>query len=400
MTGKYPARLQLTDFLHKPKEHVTTKLKPAPFIDHLPLEEVTLAEALKEAGYHTCFIGKWHLGGPKYFPEKQGFDINIAGCGLGHPPTYFSPYRIPTLTDGPEGEYLTDRLTEEAVKFIEEAKDRPFLLYLSHYTVHTPLQARPDLLKKYQEKAAKLPKTDAPEFAPEGTHKTRQIQNVPVYGAMVESLDQSVGRVLAKLRELHLDTNTVVFFTSDNGGLATAEGWPTSNKPLRAGKGWSYEGGVREPLLVRWPGVTKAGSICSEPVMSTDYYPTILEMARLPLRPKQHVDGQSFCAALRDPDAPIRAQARALYWHYPHYGNQGGAPSGAIRLGNLKLVEWYEDMRTELFDLSNDIGEKHDLSHERIQDVERLKAQLHNWRNEVHAVMPTPNPNTKSKSRQ
>ncbi len=388
LTGKYPARLHLTDWLPGRPDRPDQKLNRPVILPHLPLEEVTIAEALKDAGYRTAFIGKWHLGGPGFYPDQQGFERNLGGCELGHPPSYFSPYRIPTLPDGPKGEYLTDRLTGEALKFIEANRDRPFFLYLAHYAVHNPQQAKADLIGKYRAKVAKLPPASEPEFRPEGRHQTRQIQNQPVYAAMVQSLDESVGRVLDKLAELGLEENTIVVFTSDNGGLSTAEGSPTANAPLRAGKGWSYEGGVREPLLVRWPGVTPPGSVCRAPVMSTDYYPTLLEMARLPLRPRQHRDGVSLVPLLQGGTLP----ERPLFWHYPHYSNQGGGPSGAIRLGDFKLIEWFEDMRVELFNLQDDLGEQHDLAARMPEKVAALRQQLHDWRRRVDAQMPTPNP--------
>src|SRR6266850_127950 len=289
LTGKYPPRFEVTDFIGGNR---TGKLIPASYKNHLELEEVTVAEALKSAGYVTGFIGKWHLGGKGFWPEQQGFDANLGGCEKGHPSSYFSPYRMPNLTDGPPGEYLTDRLTDEAMKFFEANKDRPFLLWFPHYAVHTPLQAKPALVRKYQAKAAEL-HSGEPRFRPEGVAKDRRIQDHAIYAAMVESLDQSTGRILDKLTELNVERNTIVIFTSDNGGLSTSEGAPTSNAPLRAGKGWLYEGGIREPLLIKWPGVTAAGSLCATPVISPDFYPTILEMAGLPLRPQQHRDGLS-----------------------------------------------------------------------------------------------------------
>jgi len=391
LTGKYPARLHLTDWLPGRPDRPDQKLKRPAILDHLPLEEVTIAEALREAGYRTVSIGKWHLGGTNYFPEKQGFDVNIGGCGKGSPPSYFSPYGIPTLTDGPKGEYLTDRLTDEALKFIAGAGGKPFLLYLPHYAVHIPLQAKPALLAKYQAKAARLPPPSGPEFLPEGKSKMRQIQNNPVYAAMVQSLDESVGRIMRELAELGLEENTVVVFTSDNGGVATSEGFPTANVPLRAGKGWHYEGGVREPLIVRWPGVTKPGSVCRAPMISTDYYPTFLEMAGLPLRPEQHMDGVSLMPLLKGGARP----ERPLFWHYPHYSNQGGGPGGAVRAGDFKLVEWFEDMRIELFNLRGDPGERHDLAAQMPEKTAALRKALHDWRQSVNGAMPTPNPDYK-----
>ena len=388
LTGKYPARLHLTDWLPGRADASSQKLKGPTIISQLPLDEVTIAEALHEAGYRTGFIGKWHLGGTNYYPENQGFDLNVGGCQRGSPPSYFSPYRIPNLPDGPNGEYLTDRLTDEALKFIAGAGKKPFLLYLSHYAVHNPQQAKSSLVEKYQAKAARLPPSTGPEFRPEGKNQARQIQNQPVYAAMVESLDQSVGRIMQKLAELGLTENTIILFTSDNGGLSTSEGAPTSNLPLRAGKGWHYEGGVREPLMVCWPGVTRPGSVCREPMISTDYYPTLLEMAGLPPRPQQHVDGVSIVPLLKGGTQP----ERPLFWHYPHYSNQGGGPGGAVRVGDFKLVEWFEDMRVELFNLRDDLGEKHDLASQMPEKTAALRKLLHDWRQGIHADMPSPNP--------
>jgi arylsulfatase A-like enzyme len=391
LTGKYPARLHLTDWVPGRADRPDQKLKRPVILDHLPLEEVTLAEALREAGYRTGFIGKWHLGGTNFFPENQGFDLNVGGCAKGSPPSYFSPYRIPTLTDGRKGEYLTDRLTDEALKFIESAKAKPFLLYLSHYAVHNPQQAKAELVAMYRAKAARLPPPAGPEFLPEGKQRARQIQNQPIYAAMVQSVDESVGRVIEKLAELGIEGNTVVVFTSDNGGLSTSEGAPTSNVPLRAGKGWHYEGGVREPCIIRWPGVTRPGSLCHAPVISTDYYPTLLEIAGLPLRPQQHMDGVSLVPLLKGGTLA----ERPLFWHYPHYSNQGGGPGGAVRVGDFKLIEWFEDMRVELFNLREDVSEKHNLAAAMPEKAAALRRQLHDWRKDIKAAMPTPNPDYK-----
>lgn len=391
MTGKYPARLRITDWLPGKPDGPRQKLNRPVIQQFLPLTEVTFAEALKEAGYQTAFFGKWHLGDePKYFPDHQGFDVNVGGCGRGHPPSYFSPYDIPTLKDGPKGEYLNDRLTDETIAYMEKAKDKPFLVYLAHYAVHTPLQAKPEAIEKYKEKAAKL-KAQGPVFGTEHDKKVRLIQSNPIYGAMVASLDESVGRVLEKITELGLDRETIVIFTSDNGGLSINEGTPTSNLPLRAGKGWAYEGGVREPLIVRWPGVTKPDSTSGGQVISTDYYPTLLEMVGLPPRPQQHLDGVSIVPLLKGGTLP----ERPLFWHYPHYANQGGSPNGVVRLGDFKLIEWYEDMSTELYDLKSDVSEHTDLSARFPEKSAELTKLLHDWRKSVDAQMPTPNPNYK-----
>jgi arylsulfatase A-like enzyme len=389
LTGKYPARLGITDWLPGRKDQPSQKLKRPRLTTCLSLEETTLAEALKAGGYNTAFFGKWHLGdSPSHWPEHQGFELNLGGCEKGTPPSYFSPYKLPNLPDGPDGEYLTDRLTSEAIGFIGQHRDKPFLVYLSHYAVHTPLQAKATLLEKYNAKAAKLPAGESPEFLDDNGRAVRQVQNRPDYAAMVENLDQNVGRILDKLAELKLNDNTIVIFTSDNGGLSTAEGSPTSNLPLRAGKGWAYEGGVREPLLVKWPGVTKPDSICNKPVSSPDFFPTILTMAGLQPIPQQHLDGTSLVPELQG----TNSHERPLFWHYPHYSNQGGSPYGAVRLGDFKLIEWYEDMRVELYDLRSDIAEKNNLATDKPETAAALTARLHSWRAEVKAQMPEPNP--------
>jgi arylsulfatase A-like enzyme len=393
MTGKYPARLGITDWIGAPQT-------PTPYREYLPLEEVTIAEALKEAGYATGFVGKWHLATrdadrAKYYPDRQGFDVNIGGDNSGSPPTYFHPYSkgnrsLETVPPGgKEGEYLTDRLTDESLKFIERNKVRPFLLYLAHYAVHTPLESKKELTEKYRAKAAKLP--DAPEPRPVyGPYKTRQRQDHAVYAGMVQSVDESVGRVLRKLEELGLEQNTIVIFMSDNGGLSTVprEG-PTCNLPLRAGKGWLYEGGIHEPMIVKWPGVVKAGSECHEPVVSTDFYPTMLDMAGLSLKPEQHADGVSLTGLLKGTGTPDR---KAIYWHYPHYHGSGNRPSGAIRAGDYKLIEWYEDGRVELYNLKDDLSERNDLAATMPQKAAELRHMLHAWRGEIGAKMPEGEP--------
>ena len=394
LTGKYPQRVGITDYIDTARYNQPenwprkTLMLPAPYKDRLAHEEVTLAEALGQAGYATFFAGKWHLGPGGYWPEDQGFDVNRGGCERGGPyggKQYFSPYGNPRLTDGPDGEHLPDRLASETVTFIQQHKDEPFLAYLSFYSVHTPLMAREDLKRKYQEKAKTLP-ADRKVWGQEGARKARLLQDHAVYAGMVEAMDQAVGRVLDKLDELGLDENTAVFFMSDNGGLSTSEGHPTSNLPLRAGKGWMYEGGIREPMIVKWPNTTKPGSICRTPVTSTDFYPTMLEMAGLPMRPEQHLDGVSMVPLLQGDQQP---SDRALFWHYPHYGNQGGAPGGAIRQGDWKLIEWYEDGRLELFNLAKDLGEQDNRAKEMPEKAAELHKLLVQWRSQVGAVMPT-----------
>jgi arylsulfatase A-like enzyme len=404
MTGKYPVRLATTDYFGAPQpdtvgNHWTRNkpLLPARYEDRLPLKEVTIAEALKGAGYSTFFAGKWHLGPEGFWPKEQGFEINKGGWERGGPyggKKYFSPYGNPRLEDGPEGEHLPDRLASETVSFIKAHRDKPFLAYLSFYSVHTPLISREDLKQKYIEKKKEM-KIEGPIWGKEGERKHRLVQEHAVYAGMVEAMDLAVGKVLDSLVELGLDDNTVVFFMSDNGGLSTSEGHPTSNLPLRAGKGWLYEGGIREPMIIKWPGVTEGGSVCSETVTSTDFYPTMLEMAGLSLNRSQHVDGLSLVGLLKSGEAPKR---KAIYWHYPHYGNQGGRPGSAIRMGDYKLIEWFEDGRVELYNLKKDIGEQNNLAEKMPQKKTQLKKMLGRWRKEVGARMPTPNPNSKEEN--
>ena len=394
MTGKYPARVGLTNWL---SGRIKKKLLGAPYIKQMPLEEVTVAEALKAGGYATGFVGKWHLGGEPYWPEKQGFDVNVAGCHAGSPiGGYFAPWGNPRMEDGPKGQYLTDRLTDEGLAFLDKHKDGPFLLYQSYHVVHTPIQARKDLIAKYRAKAARPPFHRTEPARPEAERKVRQTQNHPVYAAMVEALDANVGRILAKLDELGVADNTVVFFMSDNGGLSTSEGSPTSNVPLRAGKGWVYEGGIREPMIVRWPGVAQPGRTCGEPVVSTDFYPTILEMAGLAARPKQHVDGVSLAPLLQGAKSLGR---KAIYWHYPHYSPQGGRPACAVRAGRYKLLRFFEDDHVELYDLAADLGESTDLAAKLPAKAAELRKMLDDWLKSVGAKMPSPNPDYRATRR-
>jgi arylsulfatase A-like enzyme len=374
LTGKYPARLHVTDWIHGHKRP-DAKLTVPKWTEYLPHEEVTVAAALKRAGYATASVGKWHLGDRRAdWPDRHGFDRNVAGYGAGQPPSYFSPYRIPTLTDGPAGEYLTDRLAAEAVRFVEANRERPFFLYFPHYGVHTPLQAKKELVEKFQRKVRP------------GLRHTNA-----TYAAMIASVDEAVGRVLAKLDELRLTDRTVVVFTSDNGGLLRS----TSNAPLRAGKGSSYEGGVRVPAVVKWPGVTPPDSACAAPIITPDFYPTLLQIAGAAGDAKHNaaVDGVSLVPLLRDPYAALKREA--IYWHYPHYHPGGATPYGAVRAGRWKLIEFFEDMHVELYDLADDIGEQADLAAKVPEKAAELRDRLHAWRKSVGAQMPTPNPDYK-----
>ncbi len=392
MVGQWPQRTGITDYLGAPGPkswNRNTILLPAPCRDRLALEELTLAEALGRAGYATFFAGKWHLGPEGFWPEDQGFDVNKGGCAWGAPmggKRYFSPYANPRLSDGPPGEHLPDRLATETARFIEQNRARPFFVFLSFYSVHTPLLAREDLRQKYEAKRQRLG-LEA-RWGREEPRDVRLVQEHPVYAAMVEAMDLAVGKVMAKLDELALSDNTLVIFTSDNGGLSTSEGWPTSNHPWRAGKGWLYEGGIREPLLVRWPKVVRPGTEIATPVTSPDFFPTLLEAVGLHAQPGQRLDGISFLPLLR---GTTRLPERTLFWHYPHYGNQGGAPGAAIRRGKWKLIEWFEDGKVELFNLADDPGETRNLAAGEPQRVDQLRTELHAWQHEVGAKFPTTN---------
>jgi len=370
MTGKYPARLHLTDWIHG-HERPHAKLAIPDWTHYLPLEEVTIAEALRHAGYATGHVGKWHLGDEAYWPEQQGFDRNLGGCHAGQPPSYFAPYGLPTLPDGPAGEYLTDREGAEACRFIRESAKGPFFLYLAHYAVHQPLQAKQPLVDYYAAKAA-----------PDLRHRNA------AYAAMVQSVDECMGQIMALLDDLGLADDTFIFFTSDNGGLL---GRSTDNAPLRAGKGSAYEGGVRVPLIVRGPRVS-VGAECAEPVQGTDFYPTLLELAAAEGDPdhNRNVDGESLLPLLRSPQT--RLPREALYWHYPHYHPGGATPYGAIRAGDWRLIEFYEDLHVELYHLRDDLSETTDRAAQEPGLTDELRDRLHRWRTSVGAQMPTPNP--------
>ncbi len=399
MTGKHPARLDITDWIpgDDPQKR---KLRGPEDLDALPLNEVTIAEAMKEAGYATYFVGKWHLGAEGHDPENQGFDTNSGGTHMGQPThDYYVPYKNPKLPDGPLGEYLTDRLADETIRAITDhvrkRPDQPFLAFHCFYTVHQPIQACRKHIARFRKKAAALPKLD-PTAARRNEHDafTKLRQDDPAYGSMVYSMDENLGRILDTIKRLGIGDETVIIFTSDNGGLSTMlRGQsPTSNLPLRAGKGWCYEGGIREPLIVRVPGLTRAGAVCSVPVTSTDFYPTLLDLAGLPLRPRQHRDGVSLMPLLH---GESKLQHRALFWHFPHYHTSGWTPGAAVRLGKWKLIEFYELGKVELYDLLDDPGERQDLAKTFPRIVEKMRTLLRDWQRDVGAKMPQPNPNYK-----
>lgn len=385
LTGRYPQRMNLTDWLPGRPDNAGQKLKRPVISQQLPLAELTLAEAMKAAGYKTGIIGKWHLGGDGFGPERQGFDVNIGGDQTGTARSYFAPFRnklgaMPGLGTAPDGEYLTDRLAAEAEKFIESSKSKPFFLYLPHYAPHTPLTAKKELIAKYS------------------ASPSHGKQSHPVYAAMIESLDEAVGRVMKKLDDLKLTDKTIVIFTSDNGGLATLEGMPfapTINAPLREGKGYLYEGGIRVPFILKWPGKVKPaliGAIAS----SIDVYSTLIDLAEVALENEERpapIDGVSLRSVLAG--GKVERKDDALYWHYPHYANQGSKPGGAIRAGDYKLIEYYEDGRRELFDVRNDPSENRNQVNEKKLIADNLHGRLDAWRKSVGARMPTINPDYK-----
>ncbi|MHC4889388.1 MAG: sulfatase [Planctomycetota bacterium] len=323
---------------------------------------------------------KWHLGADDWYPDKQGFDFNIGGCDFGQPPSYFDPYsrkgqgQIPTLKPRRKGEYLTDREADEAVKFIRQHKDKPFFLYMSHYAVHTPIQGKKSLIDKYK---AKKPTN----------------QKNPTYAAMVESVDDAVGKICSLLDELNLVERTVVIFTSDNGGLSGV----TNNAPLRAGKGYPYEGGIREPLIIRWPKVIKPGTVSHEPVTSVDYFPTICEAARVPLPRDRVIDGVSLLEHLKS-NGNKKPPREAIFWHFPHYRGSI-VPYSIIRRGDWKLIKRYEGKTFELFNLKADLSEKNDLSEKRPEKAKELDAKLSRWLRAADAKLPIPNPDYRKKSK-
>jgi len=371
LTGKWPARLGITQYLpgnKNAKRMKNKKLIQPDLPDGLALSEITISEALKKANYATASIGKWHLGGDEYLPERQGFDLNFGGSSAGHHKTMFAPYKTPDIPNAPEGEYLTDRLTKESENFMENNKDQPFFLYLSHYAVHRPIEAKKEKIKKYEEKSK-----------PDKFKK-------PTFTAMLESVDDSVGRIVEKLEQLSLYNQTVIFFFSDNGGLVR---FGADNGPLRKGKGWIYEGGIREPLIISWPDVIKPGIESDKLVSSIDFYPTILEMANLSCESEHQPDGVSLMPILTNRGYINR---NTLYWHYPHYSNNGCPPCAAIRKDDFKLIEFFEDGRLELYNLKKDIGETTNLVDIFPEKTAQLFQELKSWRQSLNAKIPSPNP--------
>jgi len=393
MTGRHPVRVDITDWIPGSANRKTNKLIHPEDRDNLALKEVTIAEELKSHGYQTFFAGKWHLGNEGHWPTDQGFDINIGGHHRGSPPGgYYAPWNNPTLEAKKKDEYLTERLTEESIRFLEKRDSgKPFLLYLSYYNIHTPIQAYRKHIGHYQKKAEKF--SGATPTEQEHSGQTRMRQDNPALASMVSAVDDSVGTLIAKLDELGLSDDTVVIFFSDNGGLSTKPKMgPGSNSPLRAGKGWLYEGGVREPTIIRAPGVTKPGSVSDQPIVSMDFFPTMLELAGLPLRPKLHADGRSLLPELTGK----KGKPRALYWHYPHYHGSNWKPGASIRDGDWKMIKFYDQEKVELYNLKKDPSEKKDLAKKNSAKAKELESKLIAWQKQMNAKLPKPNPNYKN----
>ncbi|MCR9292821.1 MAG: sulfatase [bacterium] len=396
-TGKTPARVGITDYINpagrnQPEQWSrNTRLLPASFQKQLDLKEVTVAEALKDLGYHTFFAGKWHLGGPGFWPDDQGYDINIAGHEAGSPPGgFFAPYNNPVL-EGPPGEHLPIRLGRETADYIRSrAKaSQPFFAMLSYYSVHAPLQTTQALWNKYQAKADDLDLTgQRTRFVFDRTKAVRQVQDNPLYAGMMEALDVSVGLVMKALQESGQAENTVIIFTSDNGGVSSGDGFATSALPMRGGKGRQWEGGIRQPFYIHVPGASTQGQSTQVLASGVDFFPTMMDLAG-DTRDWSYLDGRSLAPVLKGHSLP----SRALFWHYPHYGNQGGEPSAMMREGDWKLIHYFEDGRNELYELARDPGEQQDLASTQPQRVQSMEQALQQWLANVGATFPAPNPN-------
>lgn len=398
-SGKSPARTGVTDWISNSGSNQpdrwsrNTKLLPARYQQELALEEVTIAEALKANGYTTFFAGKWHLGADGFGPENQGYDVNQGGDHFGTPPGgYHSPYNNPKLSDDEPGAELPIRLGNETARFIrEKAKGKaPFFAMLSFYSVHGPIQCSKARFEKFQAKAEAMGLTQRtePRFQFDRVREVRQVQDHPIYAGMMAALDDSVGIVLDAIDDAKVRDNTVVIFTSDNGGVSSGDGFATSALPMRGGKGRQWEGGIRQPYYVHWPKVT-AGGTTDVMATGTDFYPTILEIAGLPAMPKQHQDGISLVPALKGQTMA----ARPLFWHYPHYGNQGGEPSSIVIAGDWKLIHYFEDGRNELYNIRQDVSEQHDLATANGNREASMMKQIQAFWKDTNAAMPSKNPN-------
>lgn len=394
LTGKYPARIQVTDWIGA---HTKGKVIDAEYLKQLPLEERTIAKALKNLDYATWHVGKWHLGEREYYPKNHGFDVNIAGSHIGRPMNgYFSPYEMENLVDKEPNEYLIDRLTNEAISLINNRdKSKPFYLNMWHYAVHTPIEAKKEDVKYFKEKASRLgidkinPLAEGEKFPCE--HKKnesvtrRTIQSSPEYAAMIYNLDYNIGKLVDTLEVEGILEDTLIIFTSDNGGLSTAESSPTCNYPLNEGKGWSYEGGVRVPLIAYWKNKIEPNVLSDRIITSTDFYSTFLDVASDNKKQDSHKDGESFYESLINKSSK---RENPIYWHYPHYGNQGGTPYSAIRKGKYKLIYFYENKKYKLYNLQSDISEEWDISFENKTISDELMGLLKTWIKDVNGKIP------------
>ncbi len=397
LTGKYTPRHGVTDWIGASsgeawrKAGRFNKLLPPAYEHGLRADEITFAEVMRRAGYRTFFAGKWHCGEEGAYPENFGFEVNKGGWKAGSPVGgYFAPWQNPSLEPGPDGESLPIRLANETAQFIADHKDEPFLAYLSFYSVHGPIQTSKDRWEKFRKKAAMQ---DIPDkrFIFDRRLPVRQVQDCPIYAGMIEAMDDAVGILLNKLDELSLADNTFVCFTSDNGGVSSGDAYPSSMLPLRGGKGRQWEGGIREPLYIRMPGHIESGTVCDVPVSGIDFYPTFMDVAKLQIPSDQIVDGRSILPLLMGEENRDLAE-RDLFWHYPHYGNQGGDPSSIIRSGDWKLIHYYEDYQDELYNLDCDPGEQNNVAATHAKRAKELRRRLNQWLFETDAKLPARDP--------
>lgn len=436
LTGRYPASLGLTDWLPGRGDHQFQRLQTVRTVQQLPLEESTIAEELRANGYKTAIFGKWHVGEGDYCPTARGFDVHIPSQWLvGWPKSYHYPFKMNGY-DGEPGEYLTDKMTDEALNYLEDNAGSPFFLFMSHFAVHDPVEGREDLVEKYRNKLRAMPKQGGEPYILEGnpddpdpftreeldsmlkdgahdsyrvfsdrTVKVKQFQDNVEFAAMVEAMDESLGKIVAKIEELGIADNTIVIFASDNGGMSAAnfnnprhianqekldKEYPTSNLPLRGGKGWMYEGGIRIPFIVKVPNSGRGGKVCNVPVITNDFFPTIMDLTKSRVSEGKKMEGTSLVPLMEGKSI----EKRNLYWHFPHYSNHGmQSPGGAIRSGRYKLLEYYENGTVQLFDMQKDPEERFDISAKRPGIVDKLREQLHTWRMDVGAKMNVPNQN-------
>lgn len=397
MSGKSPARHGITDWIGAPvgeewrERGRHTKLLPPDYRRSLPHEYIVLPEALKTEGYTTFFAGKWHLGGEGSYPEDHGFDYNQGGFEAGGPYTggYFSPFNNPKMEDYPDeaGMSYSEKLAKETSDFIKENADKSFFAFLSFYAVHAPIQTTQANWEKYREKAERLGIAES-GFEMGYFLPVRQAQDNPVYAGLIEHMDDAVGQVLNTLEQLNLDEETIVIFTSDHGGAAAGDDYATSNKPLRGGKGTQYEGGLRVPYFIKVPWLNHQGTENSTPVTGTDFYPTIVDLIGADLRPDEYTDGVSLKPLLEGDSI----EDRSLFWHYPHYGNQGGRPSSVVRDGRWKLIRYHADSSEVLYDLYSDIEELRNVLEENPDIAERLGNELTGYLEKSAAAFPIADP--------